>query len=749
MRYVKKFFKMFFMTIFICLFILFIVVCIKFYPTYKDYRNEAKNLVENSSKDTFILNETSYIYDDNGNVLAKLKKDTDSTYLSYDEIPKNFINAFVSIEDRTFWENKGYDIKGIVRVCYNAIKSKGDEVHGASTITQQLARLTFLSQEVSLNRKIKEIFISMELTKKYSKEDIITFYCNDVYFANGYYGISAAARGYFNKDVDELSLSQIAYLCAIPNRPSYYDPYVNKENAIDRRNKILKDMLEENYISSNEYNDAINETIEIIKPKTISYSYQTTYAIECAIQYLMKLDNFEFKYHFDNNDEYQSYNENYQEAYEVAKSKLYSGGYKIYTSLNQDIQTNLQTSIDDTLSFNTEVTSNGTLSLQSAGVVIDNKTRKVIAIVGGRSEENNEYGLNRAYQSYRQPGSTMKPLVVYTPALENDYSPSSILQNIDVSSANKLVQQNKQKDINNLTGESMTLRKAVENSKNGCAIYLFNKIGIDIGLEKLEKMHFNNITYKDYNISTALGGLTYGATPVEMCNAYSTIVNNGKFVDTTCITSILNNKNEEIYKEDKEIQIYDENASKQMVDVLQGVVKNGTAKSMKWTSKIPIAGKTGTTNNSKDGWFCGFSPYYTISIWVGYDTPKEVDGLYGGTYPCKIWKNTMEYLLQDKEIVEFEKPDNSTTTSGNETYLPGRSDDEVLSSGYTVGDYRKDYSIVDEVQTIANKIINSNDENEIENLYQQGNEKIDTIYGRNATSKAKSILDSAYNSKKN
>lgn len=200
-------------------------------------------------------------------------------------------------------------------------------------------------------------------------------------------------------------------------------------------------MLEENYISSNEYNDAINETIEIIKPKTISYSYQTTYAIECAIQYLMKLDNFEFKYHFDNNDEYQSYNENYQEAYEVAKSKLYSGGYKIYTSLNQDIQTNLQTSIDDTLSFNTEVTSNGTLSLQSAGVVIDNKTRKVIAIVGGRSEENNEYGLNRAYQSYRQPGSTMKPLVVYTPALENDYSPSSILQNIDVSSANKLVQQ--------------------------------------------------------------------------------------------------------------------------------------------------------------------------------------------------------------------------------------------------------------------------------------------------------------------
>ena len=748
MRYVKKFFKMFFMTIFICLFILFIVVCIKFYPTYKDYRNEAKNLVENSSEDTFILNETSYIYDDNGNVLAKLKKDTDSTYLSYDEIPKNFINAFVSIEDRTFWKNKGYDIKGITRVCYNAIKSKGDEVHGASTITQQLARLTFLSQEVSLNRKIKEIFISMELTKKYSKEDIITFYCNDVYFANGYYGISAAAKGYFDKDVDELSLSQIAYLCAIPNRPSYYDPYVNKENAIDRRNKILKDMLEENYISFNEYNDAINETIEIIKPKTISYSYQTTYAIECAIQYLMKLDNFEFKYHFDNNDEYQSYNENYQEAYEVAKSKLYSGGYKIYTSLNQDIQTNLQTSIDDTLSFNTEVTSNGTLSLQSAGVVIDNKTRKVIAIVGGRSEENNEYGLNRAYQSYRQPGSTMKPLVVYTPALENDYSPSSILQNIDVSSANKLVQQNKQKDINNLTGESMTLRKAVENSKNGCAIYLFNKIGIDTGLEKLEKMHFNNITYKDYNISTALGGLTYGATPVEMCNAYSTIVNNGKFVDATCITSILDNKNEEIYKEDKEIQIYDENASKQMVDVLQGVVKNGTAKSMKWTSKIPIAGKTGTTNNSKDGWFCGFSPYYTISIWVGYDTPKEVDGLYGGTYPCKIWKNTMEYLLQDKEIVDFEKPDNSTTTSSNETYLPGRSDDEVLSSGYTVGDYRKDYSIVDEVQIIANKIINSNDENEIESLYQQGNEKIDTIYGRTATSKARNILDSAYNSKK-
>lgn len=750
MKYIKKFLKTMFKTLFFMSLITFIGIGVftfcKYYPIYQEYSIESKELVANSSYDTFILNETSYIYDDNGELLAKLKTDTDSNYLQYEKIPKDFINAFIAIEDRTFWTNNGYDIKGIARVLYNAIKTKGDELHGASTITQQLARLTFLSQEVSLERKVKEILISIELTNKYTKEDIMEFYCNDVYFANGYYGISAAAKGYFNKEVDELSLSQIAYLCSIPNRPSYYNPYDNVNNAISRRDKILSDMLEENYITEEEYKQAINETIEVTKPTNITYNYQTSYAIDCAIQYLMKKNGFTFCYHFDTKEDYTTYNEEYNSAYEEAKSELYSGGYKVYTSLNDEAQSILQDTIDNTLSFNNELEEDGSFALQGASTVIDNETRKVIAIVGGRTEENNEYGINRAYQSYRQPGSTLKPLIVYTPALENSYTPNSILQNISVSQSNNLFKNNKLSEILNLTGEGMTLRKAVEYSKNGCAYYLFSRVGIDVGLNKLENMQFKKITYQDYNISAALGGLTYGTTTVEMCNAYSTLVNDGTFVETTCITSILDRNDNEIYKENESISVYDKEASRKMVDILKGVITNGTAKNMNWNLEMPIAGKTGTTNNSKDGWFCGFSPYYTIAVWVGYDTPKEVNGLYGGTYPSTIWKITMEQLIEDKEIIQFVEPE-MTPSTGNEKYLPGRSDDELLSDGYTVADYRSDYAIVDEVYTIANQILITDDINVINSLYQQGNQKIETIYGRNATAKARDSLNSAYNSK--
>lgn len=744
-RYVKLFIKTFFLTIFFGLFAFGLFIYFKYYPIISRYQKEAKTIVENSTKETFQLNETSYIYDDNNNIIAKLKNDTDSEYLTYYQIPRNFINAFIAIEDRSFWDNKGYDLKGIARVTYDAIRTKGDTLHGASTITQQLARLTFLTNEVSMERKIKEIFIASELTKKYTKNDIMEFYCNDVYFANGYYGISSAAKGYFDKDVNELSLSQVAYLCAIPNRPSYYDPYKNVLNAIPRRDKILKDMLELGYITNRDYYLAIAENIEVTEPEIIIYDYNTSYAIDCTIQYLMKLNGFNFKYHFDSKQEYIDYCDSFNEAYENNKKDLYSNGYKIYTSLNKDIQNKLQEVIDNNLKFNEDKTEDGIFALQGASTIIDNSTGKVIAIVGGRSDENNEFGINRAFQSYRQPGSTIKPLIVYTPALENGYTGNSILQNISVTEANKLFESNKLSEINNLTGDTMTLRRAVANSKNGCAYFLFNQIGIANGLSYLENMEFNKITNQDYNLSSALGGLTYGVTTVEMASAYATIANGGEFVSPTCIVSLKDGNGNELFKEETK-QVYDKNATCKMTDILTEVPKNGTAKAMNWTSSMPVAAKTGTTNDSKDGWFCGFTPYYTISVWVGFDTPKTLQKLWGSTYPCYIWKDIMEYLISDKEIIAFEQPEQEEST-GDEKYLPGRSNDELLSNNYTVGDYRIDYAIVDEVDAIATQIENTTDLNTIEILYQQGLAKIETIFGNNATAKAKTRLDTAYNTK--
>ena len=390
---------------------------------------EAKNLVDSSTPDTFRLAQTSYIYSDDGTQLAALAESEDATYLSYEDIPADVVNAFVSVEDRTFWNNSGVDYKGILRVCVNYVKTKGQVAEGASTITQQLARGTFLSNEKTLSRKIKEIFIARQLTKKYTKEQIMEFYCNSCCFANGIYGVEDASQKYFGRSVSDLSLSETAYICAIPNRPEYYNPLKNSENAISRRNKILQDMYECDYITKDAGDAALAENItvaEVSNEEDTFYNYEATYAINCAIRYLMKQDGFEFKSHFEDDADYDTYNAYYDEMYKQAKHKLYTGGYKVTTTMNLKAQKNLQKIFDKELAFNTKVDeSTGIYQFQGAMTVIDNETGKVVAMIGGRSQDELQqtYSLNRGFQSFKQPGSSIKPLVIYTPALEEAMMP--------------------------------------------------------------------------------------------------------------------------------------------------------------------------------------------------------------------------------------------------------------------------------------------------------------------------------------
>ena len=292
----------------------------------------SKDLVDSSTPDTFRLAQTSYIYSDDGTQLAALAESEDATYLSYEDIPADVVNAFVSVEDRTFWNNSGVDYKGILRVCVNYVKTKGQVAEGASTITQQLARGTFLSNEKTISRKIKEIFIARQLTKKYTKEQIMEFYCNSCCFANGIYGVEDASQKYFGRSVSDLSLSETAYICAIPNRPEYYNPLKNSENAISRRNKILQDMYECDYITKDAGDAALAENItvaEVSDEEDTFYNYEATYAINCAIRYLMKQDGFEFKSHFEDDADYDTYNAYYDEMYKQAKHKLYTGGFLV------------------------------------------------------------------------------------------------------------------------------------------------------------------------------------------------------------------------------------------------------------------------------------------------------------------------------------------------------------------------------------------------------------------------------------
>ena len=632
---------------------------------------EAKNLVDSSTPDTFRLAQTSYIYSDDGTQLAALAESEDATYLSYEDIPADVVNAFVSVEDRTFWNNSGVDYKGILRVCVNYVKTKGQVAEGASTITQQLARGTFLSNEKTLSRKIKEIFIARQLTKKYTKEQIMEFYCNSCCFANGIYGVEDASQKYFGRSVSDLSLSETAYICAIPNRPEYYNPLKNSENAISRRNKILQDMYECDYITKDAGDAALAENItvaEISDEEDTFYNYEATYAINCAIRYLMKQDGFEFKSHFEDDADYDTYNAYYDEMYKQAKHKLYTGGYKVTTTMNLKAQKNLQKIFDKELAFNTKVDeSTGIYQFQGAMTVIDNETGKVVAMIGGRSQDELQqtYSLNRGFQSFKQPGSSIKPLVIYTPALEEGYDANSTLTEIDVKAAKKSTSEK----ISKMSGQKMSLRYAVEDSKNGCAYSLYNIITPKVGLSYIENMNFSKIVQQDYTLSSGLGGLHHGTNTVEMANAYSTLENHGEYRQADCISSILDASGNEIYEEPESKTVYTRSASDQMTDILEGVLNSsaGTAKGLKWSSAsdMAAAAKTGTTNDNNVAWFCGYTPYYTISVWVGYDYPKSVKGLWGNTYPAYIWKEAMLYMIDGKDEADFDLEGKKATGNKN------------------------------------------------------------------------------------
>ena len=614
------------------------------------YREEAIELVENSSEKTFRQDETSIVYDTNGKKLREVTGEKEVYYKTYDEIPAYFVEAMVSVEDRRFYEHHGVDYEGIARAAYILFKNDGNITQGASTITQQLARGVFLTNEVSYERKIKEIFIAWELEKKYTKQEILEYYLNTIFFSNGYYGIGAAAKGYFNKDLDELSVSEVAFLCSIPNSPTYYDPRRNYDHTIDRRNKILKDMYKQGYLNDVELQMALDEDIKLAEPEQISHDYIETYTNFCATEALMKAAGFEFQYKFDTIEEQQAYNKQYREAYDTYYATLYTGGYQIYTSFDPDKQKMLQDTVDEVLSVDEEKnTDTGIYNLQGAATCIDNSNGRVVAIVGGRTQnEIKGNSLNRAYQSARQPGSTIKPLIVYTPQLERGYTPSTVVDDTDFEDSN--MPENSGRSYSGMT----SLAAAVAASKNVVAFRLFEQLTPEVGADYLLNMDFNYLTIEDrHNMAACLGGLTYGATTVEMASGYSTIENDGEFRKPSCIVSITDAQGNVIVDDKIESkQVYELNASRMMTSMLQGVFTGGTASGL-GIPGMSCAGKTGTTDNNNDGWFCAYTPYYTTSVWVGYDTPQSTRGLWGSTYPGRIWHNYMTQIHEGLTDIGF------------------------------------------------------------------------------------------------
>lgn len=608
------------------------------------YYGDAKDIVSDISEETFKSAQTTLAYDDSGNVITKLRDEKDSYYISFDTIPENVKDAFVATEDKSFYKHNGVDITGVGRAFVNLIKN-GKISGGGSTITQQLARNVFLTHEKSFERKVKEIFISVLLEKNHSKDEILEYYINSIYFANGSYGIEAASRKYFGKSSTELTLGETAFLCAIPNNPTLYNPLTNYDNTIKRQARILGYMLEDGYITQEEYDSALEEEIVISGENITNSNYVDTYIIDCAIDTIMQVDGFEFREEFKNEKDEDIYKAELADAKKEAQEKLYNGGYRIYTSIDMSKQEALQKAIDDNTSTFQDKTSEGIYEFQGSATSIDNETGKVVAIVGGRSQDTSSYMFNRAFQSYRQPGSTIKPLVLYTPLMDNGYLPGSLV--VDEKS------EDGPKNYDDKYEGLITLRYAVEQSKNTVAWNLFRDFGPSKGLSYLKSMNFKKIVEEDNNLAAVLGGLTYGTNTLEMASAYSTLARDGIYIKPTCIVKITDADGNVIYEdEETKTQVYSERASRIMTNVLQSTMEHGTGRSVQLNNMVS-AGKTGSTNDNKDGWFAGYTPYYTTVVWMGYDTPKEVSDLYGSTYPGRAWKQYMDSIHQGLENKNF------------------------------------------------------------------------------------------------
>ena len=636
-------------------------------PELDKCREIAYDKLAQMDRSDFSMLSDTVIYDKDGKQIGLINAGH-YQYMDINHISMNLQNGYIAQEDRRFKNHNGVDWIATFRAGLALIKHGGEVTQGGSTITQQVIKNTYLTQERTFTRKIVEILLAPELEKKYSKADIIEFYCNTNFYGHRCYGVEAASLYYFGKHAEDLAPEEAAVLIGISNSPSAYDP-VSHPNA-SKRDDVLKSMNEVGYLSNEDYEKAVSSPLKIVQKETegTDENYQSSYAIHCAALELMKMDGFEFQYTFDNKEDYTLYSERYTAAYSEQSDRIRAGGFQIYTSLDSGLQAVLQTQIDASLSSFTELQENGKFALQGAGVIVDNKTNYVTAIVGGRGAED---PFNRAYLSARQPGSTIKPLIDYGPAFDTgEYYPT------------RMVNDHKWEKGPSNSGRryfgNVTVREALNRSLNTVAWQILEDIGIDFGLSYLGEMEFQKLSYVDNQVpSLSIGGFTNGVRVVDMAKGYSTLANGGVYNDRTCIVKILHEKEGELTKDMTPFakQVYRSDSAFMLTDVLKGTFTSpyGTGRGLGLENDMPAAGKTGTTNSSKDTWFCGYTPYYTAAVWVGYDIPRNMPGIYGATYAGKIWKNVMDEIHQGLPPLDWEQPDTverrADETNGIEDYF--------------------------------------------------------------------------------
>lgn len=621
--------------------------------TFVAKTSDVKNLQNRLSRPTMIY--------DNKKQSAGSLYSQKGTYVKLNNISSSVPDAVLSTEDRNFYHEHGFSVKGLGRAAFLLVKNKvlhRDYISGGgSTLTQQLVKNAFLTQQQTFSRKAREIFIAIEVENQYSKNEILTMYLNNAYFGHGVWGVQDAARRYFDVNASQLTVPQAATLAGMLTSPGIYDPIDHPEATRERRNMVLQLMVENKKLSQSDANAYKKTSLGINSGYVANDSYKYPYFFDAVISEAAS-------------------------RYNISEKSIMKDGYKIYTTLDQDQQQSMQDTYDNDNNFPDD-SADGTM-VQSASIAMNPKTGGVTAVVGGRGKHVFR-GFNRATQMRRQPGSTIKPIVVYAPALEHGYFYDSELQDKKQSyGTNNYTPKN----YDDTYSGKVPMYKALYESLNAPAVWLLNKIGVNQGYKMAEKFGLP-VEKGDKNLALALGGMTKGVSPQQIARAYATFDNDGQMPTPYYITKIEDASGKVVAqnKGSKVKHVISSKTAREMTSMLIGVYEHGTGETAK-PAGYTLAGKTGTTNsgvkgdesNDRDKWIVGYTPDVVVATWEGYDdtnsshvlndiSERNINGLFKNEM-SGILANTpgTRFTVQDAQIRANKRVKN---TSGWKSFFNG------------------------------------------------------------------------------
>ena len=573
--------------------------------------------------------QTGAIYDRNGNYAARIQSSENRVSIPLSQVPREVQYAFLAAEDVRFYRHPGFDPIRIIGAVASNFKS-GAYSEGASTITQQLVKLSHLSPKKTLSRKLEEIFLALQLENRCSKDEILEMYLNFIYFGRGAYGIEAAARAYFGIPAQELNVTQGAALAAIIKAPSLYAPHLNPENNRERREYILRTMRENDWLTEDGYRLAMQREIEPVEYEANSMRYG--WYVDAVL-------------------------EEAEGLLSLQAETLLGGGYHVYTALDTQQQDLIDDQFLNAASFPADA-ADGTKP-QAAMASVDAKTGAVRAVVGGR-EYTVQRGLNRATQMRRQPGSSLKPLAVYAPAIESfGYMTASVLNDTPQKFGNY-----SPRNSGNLYYGNVTIRTALKNSLNVAAVSLLSRIGVAAARDYLTKTGIE-LDDRDANLALALGAMTYGVSPVQLAAAYAAFANGGTFNRPYFIERILDRDGNLIYTHEAASQrVLSPQTAYLMTSLLQSVTSSGTGAKLSQAG-TPVAGKTGTVNmtggGNRDIWMAAYNSEISTAFWMGFDQPdsrhKFQSWVSGGDYTAAMAARFFKAYYADREKPQFLQAD--------------------------------------------------------------------------------------------